>query len=110
MKRPCLGPAPGIRCPSRALTTATRCLPCNSAWHHARNQRPERLALYGPGTGWQRTSREQRAAVGICQVGGPGCTGRPDTLDHTTGLVVCLVCHRSEAQGGVFASRKVGVS
>lgn len=106
MRRPCLGPATGVPCPSNALTLARRCLPCNSAWHHARNQQPERAKYKGS---WPAYSRKRRAEVGYCQVQGKGCTGRPDTLDHTTGLVACLVCHRPDAQGGVYRAIKQGL-
>ena len=79
--RPCLTPG----CPE--LVDKGRC-----------SKHTKRTADRGYGAAWQRTSKAARQAQPWCSL----CYSPGDlTLDHTTGLVVCRSCHRSEAQGGV---------
>jgi hypothetical protein len=41
--RPCLGPTPGVACPTRALTRTPRCPACTTTAQHAKDQRrPQR--------------------------------------------------------------------
>lgn len=83
------------------LTTATRCAICTSARDSTRNAR--RTWYHGD---WQRTSKQARDAW-VNQHGWtcPGI-GRPPhpatnlTVDHTTGLVLCLKCNIAAGPAG----------
>lgn len=92
--RPCLEHG----CPQFA-TLHGRCDAHRSRLNAKRNAKPERAIYKG---GWNKVSKAARAEQGWCSV----CmrSDRPLSLDHTTGLVVCVVCHRPDSVGGVRAS------
>lgn len=95
MNRPCLGF--NGSCPNAGLTQKTRCRDCERRFQAARNRRPER-GIYGGK--WRAVSKAAREEQPFCSL----CYAIDDlTLDHTSGMVVCRSCHRSEKQGGVLA-------
>lgn len=89
--RVCLHPG----CPE--LTTATRCAAHQRT--HDRTRRPP-TAQRGYGAAWQKHSRSERTKRPTCEHPS-GCPLPSHSLDHTTGLVLCVSHHPTEANGGV---------
>jgi hypothetical protein len=107
MRRPCLGPAPGVRCPFGAYTSATRCRDCARAYDRAR--RPGSTARYGQGYGDRHKATVQAEpwchTEPRCPYPDSGTPANPLTADHSepvslggraSRLVVrCLRCNSS---------------
>ena len=90
MKHPCLEPG----CSALVTGSEPRCPAHYRKAQRIRNQAPERQKYRGA---WSAISRGARQAQGYCT----NCGATQDlTLDHTTMLVFCRVCHRPDSQGG----------
>jgi hypothetical protein len=89
--RPCIESG----CPER--TERTRCAK-HTRTHDATRRPP--TAQRGYDAAWQRHSREQRKARPTCEHPS-GCHRPSHSLDHTTGLVLCVSHHPTERNGGV---------
>ena len=65
MKRACLGPAPRVPCPYRALTSQTRCEPCGRERERQRSAAPTAFErrIYD-GIAWQRLRAQVCAEAG----------------------------------------------
>jgi len=85
MKRACLGPAPWVRCPRRALIdTGSRCSSCRSAYQRRRDARRGTPAQRGYNAEYQRNRKAVLAASdGMCAW---GCGRAATTVDHVVPL------------------------
>lgn len=87
--RPCLG-LPGQPCTNNTRNSRGRCGSCEKLYQRARNQKPERRALYGGN--WQRRSRAARLRQPWCSI----CGGTLNlSLDHEHDQVECIRCNSS---------------
>jgi hypothetical protein len=78
-----------------ALSPATRCPAHQRQRQQQRNASPARDIYRGD---WPAYSRQRREAQPWCSL----CGSLSDlTVDHTTDMVVCRHCHRTERHGGV---------
>jgi 5-methylcytosine-specific restriction endonuclease McrA len=102
MRRACLGPRPGTRCPFGALVSGrSRCQPCQRAAYQFRNVTRDQFARHVYGSAeWKRLSRAVIAEAVRCFY--CGATGVVLTGDHVEPIRVAP--HRALDETNVVAA------